>query len=1428
MATYYFLNTGNTNWGVSTNWSTSSGGPGNGSVPTLSDDTIFDTNSGNCTVDTTNRECKSINFTNYGATISMTYVINTYGDVTLGASMGITGSAQLNVNETSTLTSNGKTWSSDFTFGGNAKTFTLSDDWAVLGIVRIFSGGNTSINSRTFSCLSDLTVSGVYGDTRGTTLFKLAGNGTWSHTLIPTSYLRNDVTIDTPGTISFGANILWGQGTLTHVTGSVVTTGNTLNTSGIGGTFNCSNIQFNNMTLGGGVHTVVGNLDINGLFYINTSSVVNSGNILLGGSVIIQNSRKLTGSTNIVMDGTGTIDMGTANYDENIGISGTFSVNTTGTLTIGSNCKIEADNVIYVTGSVVYNGPLYFQRGYNRTTTQNITWTHKATGAGLAFIGSGVHNLLSNIDCDTDLFVGMLSNTTIIDGYQINIGRSFTCNSTSGVVRGTTKFVLDGTGTVSSIYIGAWRNNTEINTSGTITFTGSVYYDTGTFSYVSGNVITTGSTLRIGANTNLDTNGITWSNAVLGIGLQTITFLSNFNATGNVSSLNNSNVWNGATVSVGGNLTTTTSGQATGTSKIVLNGSGYWEGSFGNNIDINTSGSITFSSVGCGIGCGTLKYISGSVSAHPSNLFWIKLCGTITLNNCGNFNFQNILQEGNTVLTNDINVLGNYSTNYNITLNGGTVSVGGSFYTGGSIFSGNSTIRMVGTGTWSSAGTLTTNLTIDTTGQIGISGTLRYAIGTLKYISGTVSTSGSTLYLTNSSTLDTGGDDVNRINWNNVQYLTVNNCTLLSNLYVNGLFATPQNGGVPTTTTFVGSKNIYCYGGLTHWYGMNGSATIYLRGGTWFCNTAQSLNTFIDGDITLGSTVNFFSGTLTYLSGNVTTTGSYLRIGPGTYNIGPSVTFNDVGTIGTTGTLTLNNVINCLNFIPTSAQYYTFNGSSINVNGNFTAASTGLYGTTNIVLKGTGTFSVPGSILRNPVNIDSNGTVIISGTITYNTGTITYTAGTVSTTGSTLNITGTTTLDTTRSSISFINWSNVNFGLVSGPSTLTTLTELIISGNFNSYSSLGMINGSTISVGGSLTNYQPTSRGTSKFKMTGTGTILSMADSYYFRNDIVVDTPGVITLGNCWIESSTFSVATGSISLTGATFLSNNCTLDFNSNSVDTFVNYYTTQITSPLYCNNYIITASNTLNGLGLYVLGNITVNNSVFGTSIINLIGSGNWSNSSTTGYGIRSTLVLDTTGTINMTSNVQIVDGKFRYVKGNLNTNNYGLILQSFSSTVSIDSTGVTWSDIIITPGTNNQIGLSSSLYSTGTMSITSNNSYAFTGSSGFNVSRLITTSTTNTSLRTITYQSGVTYSVRDNISLISSTNANRLRFISSSSGNRAIFILGKDATQNIGYVNATDIDSNAGQTIWSFGSVLSNTLNWNDLDARSAGGSSTFIH
>jgi len=47
--------------------------------------------------------------------------------------------------------------------------------------------------------------------------------------------------------------------------------------------------------------------------------------------------------------------------------------------------------------------------------------------------------------------------------------------------------------------------------------------------------------------------------------------------------------------------------------------------------------------------------------------------------------------------------------------------------------------------------------------------------------------------------------------------------------------------------------------------------------------------------------------------------------------------------------------------------------------------------------------------------------------------------------------------------------------------------------------------------------------------------------------------------------------------------------------------------------------------------------------------------------------------------------------------------------------------------------------------------------------------------------------------------------------------AVSVLGGaiGAAQNVGYTNATDIDSSLGQTVYSFNGSLSNTLNWNTL-------------
>jgi hypothetical protein len=50
MADYYFRNTGNNAWEVTTNWSASDGGPSIGAVPAVTDNVFFTANSGPCNV----------------------------------------------------------------------------------------------------------------------------------------------------------------------------------------------------------------------------------------------------------------------------------------------------------------------------------------------------------------------------------------------------------------------------------------------------------------------------------------------------------------------------------------------------------------------------------------------------------------------------------------------------------------------------------------------------------------------------------------------------------------------------------------------------------------------------------------------------------------------------------------------------------------------------------------------------------------------------------------------------------------------------------------------------------------------------------------------------------------------------------------------------------------------------------------------------------------------------------------------------------------------------------------------------------------------------------------------------------------------------------------------------------------------------------
>ena len=80
------------------------------------------------------------------------------------------------------------------------------------------------------------------------------------------------------------------------------------------------------------------------------------------------------------------------------------------------------------------------------------------------------------------------------------------------------------------------------------------------------------------------------------------------------------------------------------------------------------------------------------------------------------------------------------------------------------------------------------------------------------------------------------------------------------------------------------------------------------------------------------------------------------------------------------------------------------------------------------------------------------------------------------------------------------------------------------------------------------------------------------------------------------------------------------------------------------------------------------------------------------------------------------------------------------------------------------------------------------------------------------------SGVTYTVRSQISFTGGTAGARPQIRASlTNSTKAILTLNFGASQSMIYVNATDIDSSGGQTIWSFGVLpvtdLLRTINWN---------------
>lgn len=699
-----------------------------------------------------------------------------------------------------------------------------------------------------------------------------------------------------------------------------------------------------------------------------------------------------------------------------------------------------------------------------------------------------------------------------------------------------------------------------------------------------------------------------------------------------------------------------------------------------------------------------------------------------------------------------------------------------------------------------------------------------------------------------------------------------------------------------------------------------------------FTGTSGNLTVNVASANLIGVNFTNYVGTITF--NNTITTNGVLNLGTGGYTqAGASgIVLNGTATLtsggvtwsrllrvgGTTATYTLvDNWTVTGNITFEGNGNTTFTSNTLNIRGNLTQTTTGIYlGTTAFVFGNTGTWSNTSTgAIRNNTTVNTAGTLTISGNVYYDTGTFTYTAGTVTTTGSTLTIGANTTLNTNG-----ITWNNIT---TSAASVITLGSNLTLTGNFTlaststtsfilggntfvttnanlvsnvnatftvptnlTFKSLTTGSGSrftsnTLTFTENLTISTSGCTGTTNFVYAGTGTWTGAGQ---IGNNFTINTPtGVLTLsGTVWKEGGTITYTAGTINesagylvvggsigtttcnLGGYTFnkllvngvitLTSNINattfgtgdlvnaaisftlgiyslnfthLEFRHSSVLTLPTAWTAQNVE------FISTPGGILNANSITITGNLTQTGGggFSGSPIIYAVpalATGTWSR---TGAGLlQNNITINSAGTINFTGGI-IGGGIFTYTAGTFNCQVNSTLYNRLTGTT-FNGAGITWYNVVFGTVTGitsvASVTLNTQLICLGTLTI-QNSATTFAGTNGTFDTYGFVLGTDATALKTTTLVSTKTYRVRQSFICTQATNAFRVLLRSTTGGSQAIFTLDNGATIDVGFVNATDINSSLGRTIYSYKGVFSNTLNWALLptDVTPSGGSFTFI-
>ncbi len=511
----YWVSSGSS-WTSNTNWSPASGGPAiniANFAPASVDAIAFDANSGNSSISGATRSCGSVNFTGYASTITLSagFGLNVNGNITLGPStmtVASTGFLAFN-NVSATFNAGGYVWPNEFRFISvtTAKTYTIASDCTFGGVItNTGSTANLAIGfagGRTITCNSGIVISGAFfqGVTSFTTFIIAGGtlNGIFTQFTNVTLNSASTITVNTVGMYSTAAGGV-NPPTFTYTAGIISGTrilsfGSCILNIG-------SNIKWSSMANGGGglqgTSVLAADLYCEGTYTIamgfSSSSAYNIYTWSYAGTGAVGDPQGAGGShpAKLIFNGTGTISYTGGN-------AWIIEINTTGTVTITSSVlTLNSVNVAggfnWIQGEVIHSTEMSITRGGGTFNFGEVSWWNVTLGSNISWV--------TNLILLSDLVVrGRLSiSGTITPAIQgpgiVYVNGSLFFGSGGGFTTTNTKVVMSGTGTLAHSTTANVTGQIDINTSGTITISGTIY-KSGGLNYVKGRLITKGASLVV-------------------------------------------------------------------------------------------------------------------------------------------------------------------------------------------------------------------------------------------------------------------------------------------------------------------------------------------------------------------------------------------------------------------------------------------------------------------------------------------------------------------------------------------------------------------------------------------------------------------------------------------------------------------------------------------------------------------------------------------------------------------------------------------------------------------------------------------------------------------------------------------------------------------------------------------------------------------